>query len=157
MGTIDDLLIDRFWSPLTGWLQHRLGVGQWRASFEALNGSTGFYLAAVALELAGKGPQDGIFVTMLRALAWLLILDFVRRHASRQAASSVGARTARVREWIFRTILVAMLPLSLYYASSWTNLCYSISLTLLIGHLYFKASDAPPPEPKGKLAFNHRS
>ena len=99
MGTIDDLLIDRFWSPLTGWLQHRLGVGQWRASFECLNGSTGFYLAAVALELAAKGPTDGIFVTMLRALAWLLILDFVRRHASRQAASSVRASGSSAPSW----------------------------------------------------------
>ena len=155
MGTIDDLLIERFWSPLAGWLQHRLGVGPWRACFECLNGSTGFYIAAVALEIAAKGPYDGIVVTLLRALVWLLILDGVRRHASRQAASSVGTRTARVREWSFRTILIAMLPLSLWYASSWTNLCYSVSLTLLICHLYFKASDAPPPEPKGRFAFNH--
>ena len=156
MGTLDDLLIDRFWSPLTGWLQHRLGVGQWRASFESLNGSIVCYVAAVGLEIAGKGAHDGIFVTMLRALVWLLILDWVRRHASRQAASSVGARTARLREWIFRTILVAMLPLSLSYASNWTNFCYSASLLLLICHLYFKASDAPPPEPKGRFAFNPR-
>ena len=155
MGTIDDLLIERFYSPLAGWLEHRLGVGKWRASLESLNGSIVFYLSAVALEIAGKGPQDGIFVTLLRALVWLLILDGVRRLARRQAASSVGARTARLREWIFRTILVAMLPLSLYYAGGGaTNLCYSVSLTLLICHLYFKASDAPPPEPRGRPAFH---
>jgi hypothetical protein len=154
MGTIDDLLIERIYSPLSGWLQHRLGVGQWRASFESLNGSTIFYVAGVALELAAKGPYDGSFVTLLRALGWLLILDYVRKHASRQAASSVGIRTARVREWLFRTILVAVLPLSLYYAQAWHNLCYSASLTLLICHLYFKASDTPPPERKGRLAFN---
>ena len=154
MGTIDDLLIERVYSPLTGWLQHRLGVGQWRASFESLNGSTVFYLAGDALELAGKGVYDGTFITMLRALAWLLILDFIRKHAYRQAASSVGIRTARVREWLFRTILVGVLPLSLYYAQAWHNLCYSASLILLICHLYFKASDAPPPEPKGRLAYN---
>ena len=157
MGTIDDLLIERVSSPLTGWLQHRLGVSQWRASLESLNGSTVFYIAGVALELAAKGPFDGIFETLLRALVWLLILDFIRRVAYRQAASSVGIRTARVREWLFRTILVAVLPLSLYYAQgAWDNVCYSASLMLLVCHLYFKASDAPPPEPKGRLAFNFR-
>ena len=154
MGTIDDILIDRVYSPLTGWLQHRVGVSQWRASFESLNGSTVVYVAGVALELAAKGPYDGIFITLLRALVWLLILDFIRRVACRQAASSVGMRTARVREWLFRTILVAVLPLSLYYAQTWDNLCYSASLMLLICHLYFKASDAPPPEPRGRLAFD---
>ena len=154
MGTIDDLLIERFYSPLTGWLEHRLGVSQWRASIESLNGSLFFYIGAVALQIAGKGPEDGIFAIMLRALVWLLILDGVRRIAYRQAASSVGVRTARVREWIFRTILVATLPLSLYYVGGGlTNLCYSLSLMLLICHLYFKASDAPPPEPKGRPAY----
>ncbi len=156
MGTIDDLLIERIYSPLTGWLQHRLGVGQWRASIESLNGSTVFYVAGVALELAAKGPYDGIFVTLLRALVWLLILDFIRRVAYRQAASSVGVRTARLREWLFRTILVAVLPLSLYYAQAWDNACYTASLMLLVCHLYFKASDLPPPEPKGRFAFNSR-
>jgi hypothetical protein len=154
MGTIDDLLIEKISSPLTGWMQHRLGIGQWRAAIESLNGSTVFYVAGVALELAAKGPYDGIFVTLLRALVWLLVLDFVRRVAYRQAASSVGIRTARVREWVFRTILVAVLPLSLLYAQAWDNLCYSASLLLLICHLYFKASDAPPPEPRGRLAYN---
>ena len=153
MGTLDDLLIDRIYSPLTGWLQHRLGVGQWRASIESLNGSTVFYVAGVAIELAAKGPYDGIFVTLLRALVWLLVLDFIRRVAYRQAASSVGIRTARVREWLFRTILVAVLPLSLYKAEAWDNVCYTASLLLLVCHLYFKASDAPPPEPRGRLAF----
>ncbi|HEX8639596.1 MAG TPA: hypothetical protein VF704_00410 [Allosphingosinicella sp.] len=153
MGRIDDLLIERIASPATGWLQHRLGIGQWRASFECLNGSIVFYVAAVALEIAGKGPYDGIFATMLRALFWLLIMDAVRRVACRQAASSVGTRTARVREWIFRLALVAMLPVSLLYAHGWHNLCYSAALLLLICHLYLKASDAPPPEPKGRLAY----
>ena len=154
MGTIDDLLIEKISSPLTGWMQHRLGVSQWRAAIESLNGSTIFYVAGVALELTAKGPYDGIFVTLLRALIWLLVLDFARRVAYRQAASSVGIRTARVREWVFRTILVAVLPLSLLYAQAWDNLCYSASLLLLVCHLYFKASDVPPPEPKGRLAYN---
>ncbi len=156
MGTIDDLLIERISSPLTGWLQHRLGVGQWRASIESLNGSTVVYVAGVALELAAAGPEDAIYVTLLRALVWLLVLDFIRRVAYRQAASSVGVRTARLREWLFRTILVAVLPASLLYAQAWDNLCYSASLLLLVCHLYIKASDAPPPEPKGRLAFNRR-
>jgi hypothetical protein len=154
MGTIDDILIERVASPLTGWLQHRLGVSQWRASIECLNGSIVFYVAAVALEIAAKGPYDGIFMTMLRALVWLLIMDAVRRVAYRQAASSVGTRTARVREWAFRLVLVAMLPISLIHVQAWDNLCYSAALLLLTGHLYFKASDAPPPQPKGKLAHS---
>lgn len=153
MSTIDDILIDKVYSPLSGWLEHRLGVSRWRASIECLNGSLAFYVAAVALEIAGKGPYDGIFMTMLRALVWLLVMDAVRRVAYRQAASSVGPRTARVREWIFRLVLVAVLPLSLYYAQGWHNLCYSASLMLLICHLYLKASDPPPPQPKGRLAF----
>jgi hypothetical protein len=154
MNRVDDLLIEKISSPLCGWLQHRLGVGQWRASFECLNGSIAFYLAAVALEIAGKGPADGIFATMLRTLIWLLVLESVRRHAYRQAASSVGARTARVREWLFRLALATMLPVSLCYATGLKSLFYSVSLTFLIGHLYLKASDAPPPQPRGKLARN---
>ncbi len=155
MSTIDDVLIERLSSPLTGWLRHRLGICQWRASIESLNGSTVFYIAAVTLEIAAKGPNDGIFVTMLRALFWLLILEVARRRACRQAASSVGTRTARAREWLIRTALVAMVPLSLCYAYSFTNLLYSASLTLLLCHLYLKASDTPPPEPGGRLAFGH--
>ncbi|MDQ4086418.1 MAG: hypothetical protein M3177_00150 [Pseudomonadota bacterium] len=153
MGRFDDILIDKVASPLSGWLQHRLGIGQWRASIECLNGSVIFYVGALALELAAKGPYDGIFIIMLRALVWLLIMDAVRRVAYRQAASSVGTRTARIREWIFRLVLVAMLPVSLLYAQAWDNLFYSASLLLLVCHLYLKASDTPPPQPKGKLAY----
>jgi hypothetical protein len=154
MNRADDLLIEKIASPLCGWLHHRLGIGQWRASLECLNGSIACYVAAVAFEIAGKGPQDGIFATMLRALVWLLVMDFVRRLAQRQAASSVGTRTARVREWLFRLVLAAMLPVSLCYVAGWTNLLYSASLLLLVGHLYLKASDAPPPQPRGKLAYH---
>ena len=154
MGTIDDILIERVWTPAAGWLQHRVGVAPWRAAIECLNGSVAFYVAAVAFEIAGKGPYDGIFVTMLRALVWLLILEWVRRHAYRQAASSVGVRTARVREWMFRTVLICMAPVSLCFVEHWHNLLYTGSLVLLICHLYLKASDVPPPQPKGRLAFN---
>ena len=154
MNRIDDLLIDRLSSPLAGWLQHRLDLAPWRASIECLNGSVVVYVAAVALQLAGTGPYDGTFVIMLRALLWLLVLDAVRRVAYRQAASSVGTRTARVREWLFRIVLAAMLPVSLCFADGLDNWLYSASLLLLVGHLYFKASDAPPPEPKGRLAFD---
>ena len=154
MGNIDDLLIERVSSPLAGWMQDRLALAPWRVSIESLNGSVAFYIAAVALEIAGAGPQDGIFVIMLRAMVWLLVLEAVRKIAYRQAASSVGTRTARVREWLFRIVLTAMLPISLCYAHGLDNALYSASLLLLVGHLYFKASDAPPPEKKGKLAFN---
>ena len=154
MGRIDDYLIERVGSPAAGWLQHRLGVAPWRAAIECLNGSVAFYVAAVALEIAGMGPYDGIFVTMLRALVWLLVMDAVRRVAYRQGASSVGVRTARVREWLFRTVLLAVLPVSLCYVQDWHNLLYSVSLLMLVCHLYLKASDTPPPQRKGRLAFN---
>jgi hypothetical protein len=154
MNRIDDLLIEKVTSPLAGWLQHRLDLAPWRVSFECLNGSVLFYVGAVALQIAGTGPYDGVFAIMLRALVWLLVLEAVRKHAYRQAASSVGTRTARVREWMFRIVFAAMLPISLCYADGLDNLLYSASLLLLVGHLYFKASDAPPPQPKGRLAFD---
>src|SRR5262245_2855808 len=120
MTRFDDALIEKVSSPICGWLRHQFGLCQWRVSIECLNGSIAFYLGAVAFEIAGKGPFDGIFATLLRALVWLLILDRVRLLAHRQASSSVGVRTARVREWHFRTILVAMLPVSLCYAHGWS-------------------------------------
>jgi hypothetical protein len=154
MNRIDDLLIDRVSSPLAGWMQHRLGLARWRASIECLNGSVALYVAAVGLEIAGKGPFDGIFAILLRALVWLLVLDAVRKLAYRQAASSVGTRTARVREWLFRILLTAMLPISLLHADRLDNMLYSASLLMLVGHLYLKASDVPPPQSKGRFAFN---
>ena len=154
MNRVDDYLIEKVASPLCGWVQHRLGISQWRASIECLNGSIAFYVAAVAIEIAGKGAYDAVFATMLRALVWLLIMDGIRRLAYRQAASSVGTRTARVKEWMFRVLLVLMLPVSLCYADGWNNLCYSASLLLLVCHLYLKASDSPPPQTKGRFAFD---
>ncbi|MGZ8349572.1 MAG: hypothetical protein ACXWUX_04140 [Allosphingosinicella sp.] len=154
MNRVDDLLIEKLSSPFCGWLQHFLGIGQWRASIECLNGSVAFYVAAAAFEIAGKGPEDGIFATMLRALIWLLVMESVRRLAHRQAASSMGTRTARVREWLFRLVLATMLPVSLCYATGWTNLLYSAALLLLTCHLYLKASDAPPPKPRGRFALD---
>ena len=153
MGRVDDLLIARISSPLAGWIQFQLGIGQWRAAMECLNGSIACYLAAVAFDIAVMGPTDGIFVTMLRALVWLLIMDRVRLIARRQAGSSMGVQTARLREWAFRTVLTLMLPVSLCYAAGWSDFLYWASLLLLTGHLYLKASDTPPPEPRGRLAF----
>lgn len=149
---VDDVLIDKVYSPLAGRLRHAFGLCQWRLAIECLNGSVVLYVGAVALEIAAKGIRDGIFVTMLRALVWLLIMDRVRRLAHRQAASSIGTSSARMRERLFRIVLVGVLPLSLYYVSGWSSLLYSASLALLICHLYFKAADTPPPEPRGRLA-----
>jgi hypothetical protein len=151
--TFDDALIEKVYSPLAGWLHHRLGLCQWRVAIECLNFSIFFYLGAVALEIAAKGMRDGIFVTLLRALAWLLIMDWARRVARRQAGSSIGTSSARRREWLFRVLLVGVLPLSLWRIAGWSSLLYTTSLAMLICHLYFKASDTPPPMPKGKLAY----
>ena len=151
--TVDDVLIEKVYSPLAGWMRHRLGLCQWRVAIEFLNFSVALYVGAVALEIADKGVRDGIFVTMLRALVWLLIMDRVRRLAHRQAGSSIGTTSARRREWLFRILLVGVLPLSLWYISGLDNLLYSSSLAMLVCHLYFKAADTPPPMPRGRLAF----
>ena len=149
---IDDFLIDRFFSPLAGWLEHRLGVNQWRVSIECLNGSIAFYLAGIAFSIAGKGMADGIFVDMIKGLVWLLIMDFARRVTYRQAGSSIGVQSARLGEWAIRVILVGMLPITLLSVRNWTGLCFEIAWVLLVAHLYFKASDSPPPTPRRKLA-----
>ena len=150
---VDEVLIHKVYSPLAGHLRHRFGLCQWRIAIECLNGSIAFYLSAVALEIAAKGVRDGIFVTLLRALVWLLIMDWVRRVARRQAASSAGTGSARLREWLFRIILVGVLPLSLWRIAGWSSALYTASLAMLICHLYFKAADTPPPMGKRKLAF----
>lgn len=154
MTRLDDILIERLFSPTAGWLQHRLGLGQWRTALECLNGHVAFYLAGVAFTLAGKGLRDGIFADLLAALAWLLIMDFVRRAARRQAASPLGVQTARLGERHFRYIFLAFAPLSLCYAGDAASACYSASLLLLLAHLYFKACDAPPPARRKSLAFS---
>jgi hypothetical protein len=154
MTTIDDLLIHKLFSPLCGWAQHKLGISQWQLSIACLNAAIFFYIAAVALAIAGKGLRDGIFVDLLAALAWLLIMDFVRRIAYRQAASSMGVQSARLGEWLFRLILVAALPLSIAKIESSINFGYSLSLLFLVAHLYFKASDTPPPQRHRRLAYS---
>ena len=146
MHRADDILIERVFSPAAGWLEHRLGLGQWRAAIACLNGHLAFYLAGVAFSIAGKGPNDGIFMNLLAAFFWLTIMEWVRRAALRQAASSLGRQTARFAERHFRFIFLFMLPLSLCYAKSWASGCDTASLLLLIGHLYLQACDAPPPE-----------
>lgn len=153
MHRFDTLLIDQIFSPLAGWLSHRLDLCQWRASLLSLNASVGLYLAGLAIELAGQGGTDPAFVTLLRGLVWLLILDAARRTAYRQAGSSVGVRTARSREWVFRTVLTVALPLSLAAAATLQTTLYACSLLFLVAHLYLKACDVPPP-PMRRLAFN---
>ena len=154
VNSIDDIIINRIFSPFTGWVQHHLGLSQWRLSLICLDGSIAFYLAGVAFTIARKGMNDGIFTDLLAAMGWLAIMTFARNIAYRQANSSMGVQSARLGEWFFRTLLTASFPLSLAYVNSWSSLCFSTSLFFLISHLYFKACDTPPPERTGKLAFN---
>jgi hypothetical protein len=149
---IDDIAITRLFSPLAGWAEHYLGFGQWRIAIECLNGHVAFYLAGLAFSLTGKGMADGIFANLLVALAWLLLMEAVRRVACRQAGSSLGVQTARMREWHFRLILLIALPVSVSRIDELANACYSLSLVLLLCHLYFKACDAPPPQGRRRLA-----
>jgi hypothetical protein len=149
---IDDLALSKIFSPMAGWAEHRLGLGQWRLALECLNGHVAFYLAGLALSIAGKGMADGIFASLLVALAWLLLMEGVRRVAQRQAGSSLGVQTARMREWHFRLILLVSLPVSVASVRGLDNACYSVSLLLLVCHLYFKACDTPPPHSR-RLAF----
>jgi len=151
---IDDLAISKLFSPLAGWAEHRLGLGQWRIAVECLNGHIAFYLAGLAFSIAGKGMADGIFASLLVALAWLLLMEAVRRVAYRQAGSSLGVQTARMREWLFRIVLLVSLPISIARIDEVANAFYSASLLLLLCHLYFKACDSPPPERRRRLAYH---
>lgn len=153
MTRIDDLALTKIFSPLAGWAEHRLGIGQWRIALECLNGHVAFYLAGLTFSIAGKGMADGIFASLLVALAWLLLMEAVRRVAYRQAGSSLGVQTARMREWHFRLILLVSLPISVSRIGGVANACYSVSLLLLLCHLYFKACDAPPPQGRRRLAW----
>ncbi|HEY0113116.1 MAG TPA: hypothetical protein VGB59_08170 [Allosphingosinicella sp.] len=154
MNRADDIVIERVFSPLAGWAEHWLGIGQWKLSLECLNGHVVFYLAGLAFTLPRVGATDGIFGQMLIALVWLLLMESVRHVARRQSGSSIGVQTARLREWHFRLILAAMLPVSLLYVRGVGNACYTASLFLLVCHLYFKACDTPPAERRTRLAYN---
>jgi hypothetical protein len=153
MQRIDDLLIEHLFSPLAGFLEQGLGIGRWRAAIECLNGHLACYVAAVALTIAHKGEGDAIFAELLGALAWLAIMEGVRRAALRQAGSSLGVQTARMREKPFRALFLLMLPLSLVYADGLASAFYSASLALLVAHLYLKASEPPPPRRRASPAF----
>ena len=155
MTPIDTLIRDKFYTPVTGWLAHNFGIDQWRLSIECLNGTIAFYLAGVALTIAGKGVNDAIFVDLLGAMVWLSFMAIVRRAAHRQAGSSLGVQTAWMSESLFRHIVVGILPLSIYYVRGLDNLCHTVSLLFFISHLYFKTCDIPPPRRKRQLAFNH--
>ncbi len=153
MTPIDTAIIEKVYSPVTGWVNQRFGVDQWKLAIECLNGTVAFYLAGLALTIASKGPNDGIFYDLIGAIVWLAVMDWVRRAAYRQAGSSLGRQTARMRESIFRHILVGILPLSFYYADGLDDLCHTVSLVLFISHLYFKSCDSPPPRRRHQLAF----
>lgn len=153
MTTIDDLALSKAFSPLAGWAEHRLGLSQWRISLECLNGHLAFYLAGLAFSIGGKGMNDGIFADILVAFAWLVLMEGARRVAYRQAGSSIGVQTARMREWLFRVVLLISLPISLARIDELSNAFYSVSLFLLVCHLYFKACDSPPPSSSRRLAY----
>ncbi|HEX8193295.1 MAG TPA: hypothetical protein VF552_10385 [Allosphingosinicella sp.] len=153
MTRIDEALIERVFSPLSGWLEHELGLGRWRAAIECLNGHVAFYLGGIALGIARKGPGDAIFSDLLSGLFWLGIMEAVRRAAFRQAGSSMGVQSARLGEWHLRTILLLMLPASLLFVRDAASFCYTASLAFLLAHFYLKASDTPPPQRGTKLAF----
>jgi hypothetical protein len=154
MTPFDTAIIEKVYTPLTGWVNQHFGVDQWRLAIECLNGTVAFYLAGVALTIASKGMNDGIFIDLLAAALWLLVMDLIRRAAYRQASSSLGRQTARMRESIFRHILVGLLPLSVYYCEGLDNLCHTISLCFFISHLYFKSCDTPPPQRRTQLAYS---
>lgn len=154
MTRIDDLALTRLFSPLAGWAEHRLGFSQWRVALECLNGHLAFYLGGLAFSIGGKGVNDGIFADVLVALAWLLLMEGARRIARRQAGSSIGVQTARMREWLFRVVLLVSLPISIARIDELASAFYSASLFLLVCHLYFKACDSPPPQRRRKLAYS---
>lgn len=154
MRGIDDRIIERVFSPVSGWLRHRLGIDQWRVALECLNGHLAFYLAGVALTIAESAPDAPVFADLLSAFIWLWIMDRVRTHARRQAASSMGVQSARLGEWLLRAVLLFALPVSFCFAGTLASLCYTLSLMFLTAHLYFKASDTPPPERGRRLAFD---
>ena len=153
---IDDIAISKLFSPVAGWAEHRLGISQWRLSLECLNGHLVFYMAGLAFSIGGKGMTDGIFANLLVALAWLLLMEAVRRVAHRQAGSSLGVQTARMREWLFRLILLVSMPISVSRIDELGNAFYSLSLFLLLCHFYFKACDTPPPQGRRHLAYSRR-
>jgi hypothetical protein len=62
-------------------------------------------------------------------------------------------QTARMREWHFRLILLISLPVSVSRITELSSACYSVSLLLLLCHLYFKACDAPPPQSRRSFAY----
>ncbi len=154
MSNLDDIIIERIFSPIAGWMQHRFGLSQWRLALVCLDGCIAFYLGGIALTIASKGVADGIFIDLLAAMGWLGIMTFARSIAYRQANSSMGVQSARLGEWIFRTVLAASLPLSLIHVTGLSSFCFTTSLLFLIAHLYFKACDTPPPQPTRKLALN---
>jgi hypothetical protein len=154
MTPFDTAIIEKVYTPVTGWVNARFGVDQWRLAIECLNGTIAFYLAGVAITIASKGMTDGIFADLIAAFAWLMVMDWIRKAAYHQAASSLGRQTARMGESIFRHILVGILPLSLYYLEGLDDLCHTISLVFFISHLYFKSCDTPPPQRRMQFAYN---
>ena len=156
MQRIDQFAIEKIYSPVAGWVRHRLGVEQWRLSLACLNGHLAFYLAGTALTIGHEVRSGPIFPVMLAALFWLMLMQAVRHMARRQAGSSIGVQTARMAEWHVRTILILVLPLMIANVRDLGGACYTIALALLTCHFYFKACDTPPPHERRerRLAYH---
>jgi hypothetical protein len=156
MQRFDRIALEMIYAPVAGWVRQRLGIEQWRLSLECLNGHLVFYLAGTALTIAQRKPGDAIYPVMLGALAWLLLMQAVRRMALRQAGSSLGVQTARMAEWHIRTILLAALPVIAISTHDLGAALYAIALALLASHFYFKACDTPPPQERHqrRLAYS---
>ena len=60
-------------------------------------------LAGVALTIASKGMTDAIFADLLAAFAWLMVMDWIRRAAYRQAGSSLGGVRMRTSDFVHVT------------------------------------------------------
>lgn len=154
MNRIDDLLISRIFSPLSGWSEHELGMPKLRLALGCIDASIGSYFLGMALSLAHKRVEEGTLSYMMAAFGWLCIMTFARRMTLREAGSSLGVQTARMRESMLRLVLLVLLPFSLIAIRGPSNLCFTLSLIFTIAHLYFKAADTPPPVRRNKLAFH---
>jgi hypothetical protein len=108
----------------------------------------------MALTMAQRSLEEGILAQLIGAFGWLALMTFARTVAHRQASSSLGVQSARFDEWMFRGVALMILPFSILYIRDLSNFCFTLALLFAISHLYFKASDTPPPKGRRKLSYN---